>query len=229
MSGSGLDKSVSFELAERGVMKKCPFCAEEIQDAAVKCRHCGEAVVSDEWRKYCSTYFQWSLKKRKTEFQKLPKEQQDHFSAVWSALGYDKSAPTPVQTPSSKKKTSPTTWGCLVLIILFGVVWVTMDDPSTSSLSSGSVNPVGEKRISGEKWIGCTDRDQHERLTQYAVQQDLEAFRKGLAAGMVTGTCVMFTSGEVVHIADTAVFSGLVKVRRSGDTTEYWTNLEAVQ
>jgi len=47
-------------------------------------------------------------------------------------------------------------------------------------------------------------------------------------AGLLVGTYTTFKKGEVIYIADTAIFSGLIKVRRKGETQEYWTRIQIV-
>lgn len=99
-----------------------------------------------------------------------------------------------------------------------------LEEPIRPSVSIGQ-----EKRISGDHWFGSTDRDYFSKLVEYAVQGDSEAFEEALTADLLVGTCTTFKNGEVIYITDTAIFSGLVKVRRKGETQEYWTNIEAVK
>ncbi|HHS8321906.1 TPA: hypothetical protein ACTUO9_002023 [Legionella anisa] len=86
------------------------------------------------------------------------------------------------------------------------------------------------RKISKDGYFGCKSREYKDKLTQYAIDQDADAFKNALKAGILIGECTIFNEGEEVFVSDTAIFSaGLVKVRRKGEMLEYWTNMEAIK
>jgi predicted nucleic acid-binding Zn ribbon protein len=45
------------------MMKKCPFCAEEIQDEAIKCKHCGEFLNGSNRQRVAEEKVPWYFRK----------------------------------------------------------------------------------------------------------------------------------------------------------------------
>ncbi|MDA2935189.1 zinc ribbon domain-containing protein [Acidobacteria bacterium AH-259-D05] len=65
--------------------KKCPFCAEEIQEEAIKCKHCGEELHTTraQWAELASSYRKLAPSAQKSKWNQLTDEQRtylkDHF------------------------------------------------------------------------------------------------------------------------------------------------------
>jgi len=100
-----------------------------------------------------------------------------------------------------------------------------------SSSPSPSIPPKaadGTYGIRGGSYVGCTDREQYKKLIHYGNSKDFEAFARAMSLGRLNGTHTAFKNGERVHLVD-ATWTGLIRVRRRGETIEYWTASGAIK
>jgi hypothetical protein len=112
--------------------------------------------------------------------------------------------------------------GVLVLILLVLGAMLPQADPP----SAGPVFPVQGRAyaIDGD-CAGCTYERQLEKLDEYAAQEDTEAWVRAFHEGR----CTKLYDGEIVFVVEVSVLGARVKVRRQGETGEYWTHAGSIK
>lgn len=78
----------------------CPSCAEVVERAAIRCRHCGYALVSEEWLGRVRAYAQMAPPERLRWMQSLPAEQGRRFREIWRVLGPAEEQGRTIRSPS---------------------------------------------------------------------------------------------------------------------------------
>jgi hypothetical protein len=103
----------------RGPTKRCPYCAEEIQSDAVRCRFCGGVVVSEELRAAVERWSPLPITQQNIELDRMTDQQRSTFRAAWEALKSEKSPVTPAQPVVVQKGRSGCAW---IFIIADGII-----------------------------------------------------------------------------------------------------------
>ena len=77
--------------------------------------------------------------------------------------------------------------------------------------------------ISGDNHIGCKDKDYIKKLLKEAKEGDESAVINDVMLGKLSGECAALENGLEVSVTDiSAISEGLVKIRKSGSTSEFW-------
>ena len=115
----------------------------------------------------------------------------------------------------------------LSLLVIAGMIVLAFgssDDTSSSSSSSSSSHLV----VSNKQYrlkegdIGFRSKENFEKYLQFIQQKDMEAAKKYGSACLLTGEAEWFKAGETVFVSDTAIWSNMAKVHKTGEIAEYW-------
>ena len=112
-------------------MKKCPYCAESIQDEAIVCRHCGGDLTDMNWKEFADRYKAADPATQGKLWADLTEDQRRYFHTNFVLSGPS------VQSPPAVNKSTKILIGSIVGI--FGVFILLVVLLNTGLSSAGLV------------------------------------------------------------------------------------------
>ncbi|HIF24914.1 MAG TPA: hypothetical protein EYQ41_01905 [Micavibrio sp.] len=94
-------------------------------------------------------------------------------------------------------------------------------------LGATNANAFDKLTVQQENHFGCSSKDYFKQVRTYIWQKDNVAFENALVLGVATGECTIFKRGETVYAVGHGM--GIIKLRREGEMSEYWTFIETVE
>jgi zinc ribbon protein len=204
-------------------MAFCAKCGNQLSDAAAFCTKCGTAKTP------AAPVSAGTAKSSTVSCRTCGKEV---AYRAWKCVHCGQLAPAE-GSPRAKKIAKGIFIGVgslLGLIILIAVFSPSDDQKKGQGVSAASAtadDSVKPRIIVGDNHLGCENRDYFAKLISYAAEKDTRAFQAAFEDGLINGDCTSFKRGEPVFVEETSIL-GVVKVRRQGQTQEFWTNTEAI-
>ncbi len=116
----------------------------------------------------------------------------------------------------------------LIFLVIVVIYWSKIPGSDSNSTIKNSFT-IGSERTILKDWVGCKDKGDLESIKRYVSQNDDIAYKKQMIATIGTGRCIFLEHFDEVYIVDIDSWGGVVKIRKKGDTNEYWTYKNAIR
>jgi hypothetical protein len=111
--------------------------------------------------------------------------------------------------------------GCLAVLAAALLAWLFFGGRSGGDTQGDKwKSPGDEMTVQSDMWVACREREFTERLLRYVLDKDDAAYSSAINLGKAVKVCIQLRANDTYILQGTQ--SGLLHIRKRGETETYW-------